>query len=64
MALCHRDGENSIYDYAYAEFSEIGEWGLGGGIKESVLVTPAGLSNRAMQFHRKGAVNYCKIVKI
>lgn len=30
MALCHRDGENSIYDYAYAEFSEIGEWGLGG----------------------------------
>lgn len=31
MALCHRDGENSIYDYVYAEFSENGEWGLGGG---------------------------------
>lgn len=40
-----------------------GDWG-GGGVKESVLVTPAGLSNRAMQFHRKGAGNYCKIVKI
>lgn len=38
--------------------------GGGWGIKESVLVTPAGLSNRAVQFHRKGAGNYCKIVKI
>lgn len=36
MALCHRDGKNSIYDYVYAEFSENGEWGLGGGVSKKV----------------------------